>query len=257
MKYRVYIDETGNSDLGSSDNPNQRFLSLTGIIISLDHVRERVFPEFERLKAKHFTSHPDDPVILHRKEVMNKLPPFDCLKDPARCDEFDSEILGLVESWDYRVISVCIDKKRHKDTYQVWRYDPYHYCLAVLLERSMFYFTRLGIEGDVMAESRGGKEDRRLKDSFERLMERGTDYISPERFEAVFTSRQLKVKPKASNVAGLQLADLIAHPSRNEILLENGLITHPLAPFAQRVCDILQSKYDQHGGRMFGKKLLP
>ena len=29
MKYRMYIDEVGNSDLGASDNPNHRYLSLT------------------------------------------------------------------------------------------------------------------------------------------------------------------------------------------------------------------------------------
>jgi len=257
MKYRVYIDETGNSDLESSDNPNHRFLSLTGVIISLDHVRDRIYPDLEDLKAKYFRSHPDDPVILHRKEVMNKRIPFDCLKDEAKCREFDSEILWLAESWDYKVISVCIDKKRHKEMYKVWRYDPYHYCLAVLLERSMFYLERQRVMGDVMAESRGGKEDKRLKASFERLVEKGTDYISPERFQAVLTSKQLKVKPKQSNVSGLQLADMIAHPSRNEILLENRLIPNQPSPFAQRICGILQSKYDQQGGRVYGKKLLP
>ncbi len=31
-KYRIYIDEVGNPDLGSSDDPNHRFLSLTGVI---------------------------------------------------------------------------------------------------------------------------------------------------------------------------------------------------------------------------------
>lgn len=30
---------------------------------------------------------------------------------------------------------------------------------------------------------------------------------------AHLTSRQLKVKPKSNNIVGLQLADLIAHPS--------------------------------------------
>ena len=70
MKYRMYIDEVGNSDLESSDNPNHRFLSLTGVIISLDYVRDILFPEMERLKEKHFGSHPDDPIILHRKESI-------------------------------------------------------------------------------------------------------------------------------------------------------------------------------------------
>ena len=57
------------------------------------------------------------------------------------------------------------------------------------------------------------RNDRRLKDSFTRVIEKGSDYIQPEVFAAHLTSRQLKVKPKSNNIAGLQLADLIAHPS--------------------------------------------
>jgi hypothetical protein len=33
-KHRIYIDEVGNPDLESSDDPNHRFLSLTGVIHS-------------------------------------------------------------------------------------------------------------------------------------------------------------------------------------------------------------------------------
>ena len=36
MKYRMYVDETGNSDLNSSDNPLHRYLGLTGIITELE-----------------------------------------------------------------------------------------------------------------------------------------------------------------------------------------------------------------------------
>jgi len=110
--------------------------------------------------------------------------------------------------------------------------------------------------GDVMAESRGGKEDRRLKDSFARLWQQGTDYVDPDQFQKSFTSRQLKVKPKSLNVSGLQLADIVAHPSRSEILDENDLLGRSLAPFAQKVIRVLQGKYDQEGNRVFGKKYL-
>ena len=107
-----------------------------------------------------------------------------------------------------------------------------------------------------MAESRGGLEDKRLKASFERLWANGTEYLPSELFQKVLTSRQLKVKLKANNVSGLQLADLFAHPSRNEILQEQGLLDKPIAPFAKRVIQILARKYDQEGGRVFGKKFL-
>jgi hypothetical protein len=256
MKYRIYIDEVGNPDLESSDNPNHRFLSLTGVILELEYVESIVHPQMEALKAKFFRSHPDEPVIFHRKEMVNAKPPFECLKDPEIQKQFDRELLNLIESWEYIVITVCLDKKKHKETYTAWRYDPYHYCLAILLERFIFSLNRMDSQGDVMAESRGGKEDMRLKASFERLWKDGTDYVTPEQFQKVLTSKQLKVKPKANNISGLQLADLIAHPSRNEILKEQGFLEKEFSLFVQEVIKILQKKYDRHEGRMFGKKFL-
>jgi hypothetical protein len=256
VKCRLYIDEVGNSDLESSDNPNHRFLSLTGVILDLAHVQAVVHPQMEALKTKFFRSHPDDPVILHRKEMLNAKPPFENLRNPEVRKSFDTEMLGLMASWDYTVLTVCIDKKNHKETYATWRYDPYHYCLAVLLERYSFFLNRCGAVGDVMAESRGGKEDKRLKASFHRLWEKGTDYRTPEEFHKVLTSCELKVKAKSNNVAGLQLADLLAHPSRNEILEEQKLLDREIAPFAQRIIEILQRKYDRQGTRVFGKKFL-
>ena len=135
----MYVDEVGNSDLGSSDNPNHRFLSLKGVIVGVKYVSETLHPEMEELKSRYFGSHPDEPVILHRKEILNAKPPFAALKDENVRDRFDLELLSLLRKWDYKVITVCLDKKQHRDQYTVWRYDPYHYCMAVLLERFVFF----------------------------------------------------------------------------------------------------------------------
>jgi hypothetical protein len=256
VKCRIYVDEVGNSDLDSSEDPNHRFLSLTGVIVDIGYVERVMHPQMEALKAKFFRHHPDDPVILHRKEILNAKGPFEPLLDTSLRSQFDVALLALLRDWDYSVASVCLDKKRHKETYTVWRYDPYHYGLAVLLERYVFFLERIGAVGDVLAESRGGRDDRRLKDSFARLWTNGTEYVSPERMQKVLTSKQLKVKPKMNNIAGLQLADLVAHPSRNEILREQKLLDRDLAPFAQQVIQVLQLKYDQNAGRIFGKKFL-
>ena len=251
----MYVDEVGNADLGSSDDPNHRFLSLTGVIIELAHVESAVHPQLEALKSAYFGSHPDEPVILHRKELLNGRGPFARLRDPVVRAAFDEELLEMMTAWEYTVISVCLDKQAHRDRYTVWRYDPYHYCLAVLLERYVYFLNRRHKRGDVLAESRGGKEDKRLKESFARLVEKGSDFAPAEQFGGALTSGQLKVKQKATNVAGLQLADLIAHPSRNEILSEHHHDV-TVAPFASRVIDVLQAKYDRQGGRVFGKKML-
>lgn len=255
MKARIYVDEVGNPDLGSSDNPNHRFLSLTGVILDLDAVRTVVHPQLERIKNDHFQSHPDEPVILHRKDIINCRGPFRPLKDARLRAVFDSDLLRHLKDWHYTVITVCLDKKKHRETYTTWRYDPYHYCLEMLIERYVFFLRQNGLIGDVMAESRGGKEDRRLKDSFHRLWESGTHFVDKEKIQEVLTSARLKVTPKKLNVAGLQIADILAHPSRNEILHAEGLLVGEPAPFAKKIIEILQGKYYQRAGRTFGKKL--
>lgn len=256
MKFRAYVDEVGNPDLESSDDPNHRFLGLTGVILELGHVTSAVHPEMEALKTRHSHSHPDQPVILHRKEILNARPPFEALRDGTVRERFDEEVLTLLTRWEYTVISVCLDKKRHKEAYTTWRYDPYHYCMAMLLERYVFFLRRRGARGDVMAESRGGKEDMRLKASYARLWEQGTDQVEPKQFQEALTSKQLIVKSKLNNISGLQLADLVAHPSRNEILREHGLLQSQMGKFAERLITILRDKYDQGHGRVFGKKFI-
>jgi len=260
--YRIYVDEVGNHDLTHADDPNQRFLSLTGVILSSEYTLRTLQPEMEHIKREFFQHDPDEPGILHRKELVNKRPPFHPLRDPETEQRFNLALLTALARWDYRVVTVVIDKRAHRDQYQVWHYHPYHYCLAVLLERFVLFLHYGGHCGDVMVESRGGREDGKLKDSYIRLYERGTEHIPPERWQKRLTSRQLKVKPKSANVAGLQLADLMAYPSRREVLIEHRLIVDDRDTFGNQICAILrQSKYLRHGktGQIegYGKKLLP
>jgi len=71
----------------------------------------------------------------------------------------------------------------------------------------------------------------------------------------------LKVKPKTADIAGLQLADLIAHPARREILLANNLIVDDRDTFGNQICAILEkNKYQRSPkGKIpgYGTKLLP
>lgn len=260
MKHRLYIDEVGNSDLNASRNPNHRYLSLTGIIIQLEYVNEVLFRELEDLKQRYFGSHPDEPIVLHRKELVNKKPPFEALNDPAIEQAFNAELLARLTQWEYTIITVVIDKLQHEEQYQVWRYDPYHYCLKILIERYVQWLDRHNASGDVLAESRGGREDMRLKKSFERVYVEGSEWVSPELFSARLTSRQLKVKPKANNIAGLQIADILAHSSYKGVLARRGGQELP-DNFGGQICRVLEDgKLDRSpGGKIdgWGRKWLP
>jgi len=56
----MYVDEVGNPDLGSSRNPNHRYLSLTGVVMELSYVDGTVFPLIEDLKRRYFGGHVDN-----------------------------------------------------------------------------------------------------------------------------------------------------------------------------------------------------
>ena len=258
-KFRIYIDEVGNNDLDSSDNPNHRYLSLTGIIFELDYVKKVVTPELNKLKDRYFEQHPDEPVILHRKELVNKKYPFQSLRNSAIERKFNNDLLTLLKDFEFTVISVLIDKKEHKIKYSTWKYDPYHYCMEIILERFFFFLEKESALGDVMIESRGGKEDIRLKKSYSRIFEKGTHFVEAERLEKRLTSKQLKVKPKMLNIAGLQLADLIAHPSRRMMFRIYNIEESKKYAFGEKIISVIKPKYykGKDGIEGYGIKLLP
>lgn len=260
--HRLYIDEVGNHDMEHVVHPNQRFLGLTGVMVDSDQMRRIIQPQMNQLKIRFFQSDPDEPVIFHRKELVNKRPPFDVLLDSEVENKFNSALLDSLSQWDYRVVTVVIDKKAHREQYRVWRYHPYHYCMAVLLERYVLWLETIDSRGDVMVESRGGVEDSKLKDSYVRLCREGTDFVDVVRWQARLTSRELKVKPKSANIAGLQLADLIAHPSRQEILVDENMMQDDRQTFGRKISEILRAQKYLRNPRTgevkgYGKKMLP
>ena len=216
--------------------------------------------DFEKFKNYFFHSHPDEPIILHRSEIIHCEGAFKVLKDDKYKDKFNTHLLKKLEEWDYKVISVLIDKKEHIETYKVWRYDPYHYCLKILLERYIFFLEEKESVGDVMVESRGRVEDERLKDSYERIYKNGTEYLNEDRFKERLTSERLKVKPKIKNITGLQIADMIAHPSRRDIFIVYSYIKKPKPVFGDYIIKVLrEGKYYTRFGYLkgYGLKKLP
>lgn len=153
-----------------------------------------------------------------------------------------------------------IDKLEYRERYAHWQLDPYHYGLTILVEQYIVWLSQKGQVGDVMAESRGGNEDRRLKAAFFDVCTTGSAFVAADRYAMHLTSRQLKLKTKISNIAGLQLADLIAYPSFRALLA--GRQGQPLPiNFGGRIAKILEAaKYNRSSeGQIegWGKMWLP
>ncbi len=111
-------------------------------------------------------------------------------------------------------------------------------------------FLKLNGKGDVMAESRGGTEDLKLKEIYTNVWEVGTWYHSGQEFRNVFTSKQLKLRKKDHDIAGLQLADLLAYPSKIDVLTQNNRsLPSQRGPFTQKIISTIRVKYNPYGRR--------
>lgn len=242
MELRLFIDEVGNGDLrGAAENPNVRYLALTGVIAIRSAHDGAVSQRMEAVKGLLPAHSPEHPVLFHRREMVRREGVFAVLWDDELRSRFDAAMLSLFEDAPYLAVTVQIDKKAHLETYQVWHFDPYHYCVRCLLERYVLYLRRHGWRGDVVAEPRTKYHDKRLKASFARTYEQGTENMSAAVFQAHLISKDIGFFPKKANQAGLQLADMLAHPSARYMRCERDGEPHP-DDFGFKVAQILVEK---------------
>lgn len=247
MVFRLYIDEVGNADLtGAATDPNIRFLSLTGVVTTKRHHDEGIAPRLDAVKAlipRHSTA---NPVLFHRREIMRREGAFACLRDRELGAQFDMLLLSAIETAPYIAMTVQIDKKAHLEAYETWHFDPYHYCLRCLLERYVLYLRRHSTQGDVVIEPRFKKADKKVKASFERTFADGTDNIPAKIIQRHLLSKDIQFFAKSANIAGLQLADLLAHPSARHMrmLRDGGQMPED---FGGKIAEILTARrYSRH-----------
>jgi len=253
-RYRLYFDESGDHTYTSLQNPARRYLGLTGIIVETEHYRTVFHPTVEALKQKHFPHDPDHPLVLHREDLIHKRGAFGALEDANAELVFNADFLAVLGNLRYTLITVVIDKQSHIQRYGDAAYHPYHYCLAALLERYCGLLNFRSAEGDVMGESRGGDPDLQLKVAYRTLYAAGTYYRGGDAFQRVLTSCEIKLKKKEANIAGLQIADLLAHPCKQDVLIAYGTLPDPGDIFGRKIAKTVRSKYNRHAydGRIEG-----
>lgn len=251
MDYRLYVDEAGDHTtcVNAQAPAGSRFLGLVGVAIRRGHVYDSLCSALERLKRTHLPYDPDDPPILHREDIVNCRHAFRVFQDAARRSAFDDDLLGLMNATEFVVISVVVDKLTHGTKAYRKLQHPYHYCLLALLERYCGLLGHLGLRGDLMVEARGRREDKALEEAFEEFFKYGggsTSFLTAELAQATLTSRKPKFKSKSQNIAGLQVADLLAHPLTRDVLVSYDRIPDRGGPFADRIAAMASAKYNRH-----------
>lgn len=243
--YRLYLDEHGTDDLTHTVQENHRYLSLSATIIHLDDVRDILVPTMNDLKFRVFQQDPDIPVNLHRSDIVRRKSVFGLLNENERRRLFDELVQEMMTATPYTVITALIDKHLMQQQVHWEQRHPYHYLMEIILEKYVQFLRRNDAIGDLMPESRRGKSDRLLQEAFIRTKRNGTRFVPADVFSSHVRSDNLKFRTKKDNIAGLQLCDLLAHPSHYHVRSTLGHHVR-LGRFGETVAGILvNAKYDR------------
>jgi hypothetical protein len=257
-RYRLYFDETGTGDLKAhKKDANQRYLSLTGIAFRQDVHDSTFTTRLSALKRRVFNT---TDVILHRREIIDREGIFSVLDDQSVRTDFDEQFLDLVARLPGPAFTVSIDKQAHLEKYRAWQFDPYHYVLTCIVERFALWLHRHNYVGDVLGEARTEWHDGRLRRAFRYQYDNGSKFLRPEVAKLRLISRELRLRPKTADIAGLQVADLLAHPAHRTFKFMQQDIPIPDDYGASLVRE-LELVYDRNPVtkliRGYGRKWLP
>lgn len=261
--YRLYVDESGDHvfrDDVALGNPAHRYLALIGCMFHLVDDYIAFAQGLEQLKARLFPYSPDAPFVLHRDDVINRRGPFSVLREARANEAFEEALVRLVEQSRFHLFAVVIDKLAMKAQYPV-PWHPYHAALGFMLQRYCGLLAHRGQAGDVVGETRGKREDGLLRNAYEHLLTHGDMFHRAAWYQATLTSGKLKLKEKRRNTAGLQLADVLAHPVKQQVLVVNGRIPSVKESFGARLAAVAESKLNRRSGdgriEGYGRVLFP
>lgn len=244
MNFTLYLDECGDQGLGRID-PGFPVFVLCGILFnSIDYP---AFCETVNACKTQFFGHSN--VILHSRDIRKCEKEFCILLNSTVKSQFYQELNSIICKNPYTIIAAAIDKVRYSERYKAAGQDPYDIALSFVIERMVFLLEGLKLVKKgvlIILEKRGKKEDRKLAEHFETIRTKGTFYISKARIG--HCNIELEFRDKKENVAGLQLADLVAYPIARRVIDANA----NNASFA-----IFEDKIYQRSGKLYGLKIFP
>lgn len=150
------MDDSGNVDPSTTNDHNQRYGSISAVILEAEYLDSTFNSSFAKISEKHFGKQANGlPYNLHRR-VLNSPPdhgPFSVLRDDSKRAAWDADALKMFKKAKYVVISACVDKVEWYWKYPAWSGDFYEVLVQAVLERS-YYFLRTRGSAEVNIETK-------------------------------------------------------------------------------------------------------
>jgi len=209
---RLYLNVLGNERWDGPRKAEDRYLAFLGAWFRQADDYAAFAEDLARMKRRVFGPRFDEPVLFRRGDIINHRGPFHRLESPDVAERFQKDLATTIERARFTMVSVVMDKQQMFAGRAPRAGHPTQDGLVAVLKRYCGWLGFNKARGDVMAQSVGGSEDLLLKAAYRRIFLQGTRFMRKDRFQGALTSSAMKIRPRAANVAGLQLAALLAWP---------------------------------------------
>ena len=212
-RFIAFFDECGDHSLSKIDKDFPMFLLCT-MVVERDAYAKQIIPALAEFKLRYFAH---EGINLHSREIRKAEGPFGILQNETVRHKFLGELSTLMTVLPFTLFITAIQKVAYAERYGTEAKNPYNVALEYSFERILHFLEEQNeSQLPVIAEARGQQEDDALRASFHRLMTQGTYFNSAERFQKMVCP--ISFRRKQDNIAGIQLADLCAHPTARHLL---------------------------------------
>jgi len=239
----MFLDESGDHSLDKIDLSYPMFV-LAGCIFDFDYYSAVAEPKINELKIKHFGK---IDVILRSYDIRKQKGSFSSLVDRKKREAFYVDLDNLVKSFDFKIIAAGINKSKLKNQYHEPD-NPYNLCLQFILERAVMFLGRSNDKLIFRIESRETHNDRKLAEVYEKFRLIDHQYFKKEEIQSKIVD--FSFNQKIQNIAGHQVADLMAYPIGVSILDSNR---------ENSAFEIVKTKFHSKNGvyQNYGLKIFP
>ena len=212
-RFLAFFDECGDHSLEKIDQDFPLFV-LALVVVEREIYQNQVLPELNRFKLRYWNH---EGINLHSRDIRLATGPFSMLLNPTIRPKFIEELTAILDKLPFTLFISAVRKQTHVERYGKNATNPYDLSLEFTMERLIHFLESNGeTHLPIIAEARGKREDNALEQAFYRLMARGTSFQPADQFKKF--DCPLTFQSKKTNIAGIQLADLCAHPCARHIL---------------------------------------
>ena len=250
IDYVMFVDENGNSDVkdilkciskSQEIDINNKYFTITGVIFTknqysiaknkLDALKSKYWKNSSYLYKNEYKK-----VCFHSREIRRQNGAFD--KNLINYEDFIEELSDLIDSLDYKIISITIDKEKYILNH--YQYNVYNTAMCFLMQRYIYVMNN-NCKGLIMLEARGKDEDYLLLNEMKHIIfETGIKKIPSKELQDKIAG--IYFNPKWNNrydntFSGLEIADLSSYPihkyvrnnhkDKSFLVLENKIDKYP------------------------------